>query len=392
MKSVYVWTALWNIDTKIDNRGRVRNENQLRSYTPTDRYNLLGRVVEEAWVAMAKDLFARADTLGGASFLFLFVAPEYYFSVSDTAHAMTQAEKDKIVGYLKALSSEYPSLVLVPGTIAWKKPLNRTEAQKYKKGTAIEKNESRMQKFMKRIDAAANTEIELAPNAASRMIAERIRLAEGDHESIARFSSAGYRQTITQQLVDAAKDKQKATKTKMITNVMANADRCYVARNTAYGFHEGKEVARYHKRGDYFEVLHTESDDGYVIYEPGGGPEGAGDRFHVENVWFGVEVCLDHQMGFLSQTGGVRPDVHIIMSADIEFIKEHAFVPKGGYVVHASSNAACTTVYHNDDGVIKEVKTTEADTTVGKLHYATLTFEVAETIEDMIALTQQRSS
>lgn len=392
MKSVYVWTALWNIDTKIDHRGRVRNENQLRGYTPLDRYNLLAGVVEEAWTAMARDLFDRADTIGDSTFLFLFVAPEYYFSVSDRAHAMEQAEKDRIVGFLKALSSQYPSLVLVPGTIAWKKPLNRSEAQKYKKGTTIEKDESRMQKFMKRIDAAANTEIELAPNAASRMIADQIKRAGGDHEAVARFSSMEYRQVITRQLVDAARDKQKATKTKMVTNVMENAARCSVARNTAYGFYEGKEVARYHKRGDYFEVLHTESDDGYVIYEPGGGPEGAGDRFHVQNVWFGVEVCLDHQMGFLSQTGGVRPDVHIIMSADIEFVKEHAFVPTGGYIVHASSNAACTSVYHNDNGVIKEVKTTSADTKVGNLHYTTLTFEVAETIEDMIELTQRQSS
>ena len=58
MKPVYIWTALWNIDTKIDNRGRVRAENQLRGYSPADRYNLLARVVEEAWVAMAKDLMA----------------------------------------------------------------------------------------------------------------------------------------------------------------------------------------------------------------------------------------------------------------------------------------------------------------------------------------------
>ena len=63
MKPVYLWTALWNIDTKIDSRGRVHAENQLRGYTPTDRYNLLARVVEEAWVAMAKELMGKSDSV-----------------------------------------------------------------------------------------------------------------------------------------------------------------------------------------------------------------------------------------------------------------------------------------------------------------------------------------
>jgi hypothetical protein len=68
--------------------------------------------------------------------------------------------------------------------------------------------------------------------------------------------------------------------------------------------------------------------------------------------------------------------VQIIVSADIQFIQDHSFVVDGGYIVHASSNRDCTAVYQNKRGRITAVDTTDEQTLVGELRYATLELEV----------------
>jgi hypothetical protein len=175
-------------------------------------------------------------------------------------------------------------------------------------------------------------------------------------------------------LAEVTRAKQRSAT--MLKNLQTAQEKCFIARNTAYGFYGGKEVARYHKRGEYMEVFPSESDGGYVIYEPGGGPEGAGDRFVVEDVKFGIEVCIDHQLGFLSTSAGDVPDVHVIMSADTPLVTEHKLVADDGYVIHASSNPAYTGVWWHHNGKLAEVKTTNEDAAVGRLRYATLELQV----------------
>jgi hypothetical protein len=303
----------------------------------------------------------------GADWLYLFVAPEYLFAASDAAHAVPQDTKVTIVQSLMALSGRYPNLLLVPGTIAWKKPVVRSKEKMYKK--------SRLEKYKERVEAAEKADIAAAERDFERKNRQRILDSAGDHERIAYLQSSGYRQIMLEGPVgDAMRAKQRSAT--MLENYQTAKEKCFIARNTAYGFYAGREVARYHKRGEYMEVFKDESDGGYVIYEPGGGPEGAGDRFEVENVKFGIEVCLDHQLGFLAASAGAIPDVHIIMSADTPLVSEHKMVADGGYVVHASSNPDYTGVWRNDSGELKQVATIDEDTTVGRLRYAKLELEI----------------
>jgi hypothetical protein len=369
LKTVHIYTALWNVDTKISERGRAQN--QLRNLSPIERYRLLDRVVGDAWLDMydrrQRD-FARLEER--PDWLYLFVAPEYYFAASDRAHAIPQDVKENIIGRLMELSGRFSNLILAPGTIAWKKPVLRSGSQVYHRNSTTLKESARLDKFIARNTAAVNLHAATIPHQVDLWIADRVRDAS-DSSDVRRFRSPGYRRDRTdfyeQDLVEG-----RQANARMVSNLRASQDRCYIARNTAYAFRAGREVARYHKRGNYFEVFASESDGGYVIYEPGGGPEATGDRFEVDQVKFGIEVCLDHQLGLLSHLGGFFPDVQIIMSADVQFLPHHTFVSSGGYVVHASSNSACIAIYRNDRGRIRQVVTTDQQTLVGELRYATL--------------------
>ncbi len=71
----------------------------------------------------------------------ILVAPEYFFTKPDAgdwdgaaflARAISQADKEQAVAGFEAISKSFPSMMMIPGTIAWKKPLVRpaTEARK----------------------------------------------------------------------------------------------------------------------------------------------------------------------------------------------------------------------------------------------------------------------
>lgn len=293
MATFYVYVCLWNVDTRIDRRGNDANE--LRGLDTNGRYRLMEGVVRHAWLKMLTIRGLHFDEIreAGGDWLYLFVAPEYYFAASDTAHAIPQDEKERVVAWLGALSARLPTLVLCPGTIAWKKPMVRSGAYRFHRGTNIPKESSRTRKFVQRTRAAVEDQ--------SALVSHTVGL------DLARYPSLiNEREGLISDHLKRARQRG-AAEQQMYKNLSTEPDRCFIARNTAYGFYNGREIARYHKRGDHTEVFASESDGGYVIYEPGGGPEGAGDRFNVEGVRFGVEVCLDHQLGYLSQEGAGTP-------------------------------------------------------------------------------------
>lgn len=148
----------------------------------------------------------------------------------------------------------------------------------------------------------------------------------------------------------------------------------YIARNTAYAFYGGSEVARYQKRSDHKEVFVNEWKKEYVIFEPGGGPDGRGDLFRIEELGltFGLEICLDHQCGYLRQSGN-RPDVHIVVSAETTIEPDHVSIPEGHYLVHASSDLEASGIYDHEGA--KKIRKCYPDK-LGYLIYRVLKFEI----------------
>jgi hypothetical protein len=396
MRNVYVWTALWTLDTFIPRSGSNASY-ALNDLTTIERYQLLARVVEQAWMSMARNLIENAvEKLieENAIWLFLFVAPEYYFARSDSAHAISETEKRAVVSRLSTLSGQYTNLILVPGSIAWKKPVMRPTAELRKKDpssrlrTAELKLKSRLEKFEAQAKKSMINEVMLIDHAIDREIKEILADPHMKLSEKKRVAASDYRSERRFALTKQAQDKLLAATKKMKENAESDLTRCFLARNTAYAFYAGREVARYHKRTNFYEVRADESDGGYVIFDPGGGPDGAGDLFEVDGVTFGMEICFDHSLGYLSQLTAKRPQVQIVISAAVKLIDEHVFVAKDCFVVHASSQSDDTLAYCNTGKAIEKLAMLDDPAERGTLRYAILPFQVEEkellTLEDFI--------
>src|SRR5262245_48993550 len=84
----------------------------------------------DAWITH------RADLSGSLPFKGIFLAPEYYFTEpSPTGGRSPLSEKDRlrIERKLIELSNKYTKILLVPGTVFYKKPLARTADSAKKK-------------------------------------------------------------------------------------------------------------------------------------------------------------------------------------------------------------------------------------------------------------------
>ena len=372
-------TALWSVNTKIDKGGN--DTNAVHTLSMTERVNLLGKVVDRAYEHLASDVRSASDNNNVDATpvrrAFLFVAPEYLFAESDRAHLISEDRKRDVVLRLQAMSHEHNGMILVPGTIAWKKPALRPVDERFKKDphtglrTGPEKVLSRFAKATDRITRAGMERHGLATHVVDRQFAEmspNVQQAMAQHRT-GMVKDEREKAWSASEKANAALDK----------NLQTAPERCFLARNTLYAFYNGAEVGRSHKRADYYEVFDDEADGGYVIFEPGAPGDGRGNRFAVDGLRFGVEICKDHAVGYLSQRSPEQPDVQVLVSAAVQVVTEHGFVPPGCYLVHASSDPECTGIWLNTGFGVEKVDTeTEGTGFAGSvLHYGTLRFDTA---------------
>jgi predicted amidohydrolase len=380
-----IWVALWSVDTKIQKNGN--ESNVLRALSMTERVNLLGRVVEKAYASVARAFIeSLPDNISEAPprWALMFVAPEYLFARSDREHLIGEDEKRDVVLRLQALSRKWQEMILVPGTIAWKKPAERPIDKRFKKDprtglrTGPEKPLTRFAKFTERTTRAGMERYRLARHGVDQQFAG---YAPHIREAMEPQRQGAIEQAQTQALEEPAKLARA-----LAEKLNSAPERCFLARNTLYAFYNGAEVGRYHKRADYYEVFPSESDDGYIVFEPGAPGDGHPNHFEANQIRFGVEICKDHAAGYLSQlSGGSRPDVQVLVSAATPLVTEHVFVNPGCFVVHASSDPECTGVWTNTGSGVTEVKTKVEATGVGGsvLHYARLQFDSADPVPEL---------
>jgi predicted amidohydrolase len=364
MRKVYLWTTLWSLDTCV-RRSTTKKNAFGDSKSSIQRLQLLEQMVAKAWTYFEENVSTRLTSLeeDRPIWAFLFVAPEYYFARSSNAHAIEESDKRDIVGRLAEISRRYPRLILVPGTIAWKKPVIRpmSEIRKRdrdtKERTGPLKLQTRYERFTARVSWSMNKGITMIPQ-----IIDREDYRRGPNDPFDRFELESREQEIV--------DRHKKMLERMAPH--GRSPGCYLARNTAYAFYGGAEVARYQKRSNHDEVFEGESED-FVIFEPGGAPDGRGDRFEVEGLKFGIEICLDHDYGYLRHSSQKRPDVHIVVSAEVDIVCNHVHVPEGCFLVHASSNKEITGVYDHKGN---RGDMNSEDETPGTLFYRVLRFDV----------------
>jgi hypothetical protein len=126
MPEIDMIVALWNRDTGSKQTG----------FNP-DRLRLLNDALR-ACQSQFGTILKPSQKIKG-----LFLAPEYYFACENAGQVarygslnercLTETGKDFIVQSLLTVSKTYPQILLIPGTVAWKKSLIRTPGQEFKR-------------------------------------------------------------------------------------------------------------------------------------------------------------------------------------------------------------------------------------------------------------------
>jgi hypothetical protein len=310
---VYIWSLDTTSQTDSIDTRKTNLENALRA-----AYADLGQP-------------ARSD---GISPKGLFIAPEYLFakpvSSGSSGHTLgsgrqlEEGEKDLLVNYMKHVSSTMPDLLIIAGTVAWRKPFERPVDKQKRSRDGSDKTQSRLEKARAAIEEYAKTAF---PSAST---------------PLSQHLSGAWRQSSTSSSVAATTSAKKLED--LSVNAFFSEPAGFVGRNTAYVLLNGDVLFKYNKRGDFHEVLHDNSADGTVFV-----PGLFDGRFLVKtaeqpprSIEFGLEICLDHAVGMLERTVAPkgRVDVHLITSASVAVEPKNVAVKDQGYLVHASSNAS----------------------------------------------------
>lgn len=236
----------------------------------------------------------------------ILIAPEYFFSTKHNlpnlignCRQISQECRYEITRELETLSLQFPSILIIAGTVAWMKKLDQGD-----------------DKFKKRVDKYKGI--------ISRRLEDPVRRSW--HEKTQEF---------TDNPLDVAH-----TILKKIDNP-SQAQDITVSRNTAFVYLNGQLCHRYHKNTDYREVVEMSSDDKLAtlhsknnIYIPGDNK----GIFIIDDIKFGIEICSDHSHSALAVNHPEEElDIHIILSACVTNHKSHFRAQHNGYVLHASS-------------------------------------------------------
>jgi len=260
----------------------------------------------------------------------LFIAPEYLFAKPASAggHSygtprhLEEGEKESLLQHLLALSRQMPGLLIIAGTVAWRKPFERSGGKlMHSKGPNIGQNKT-VTRYTKAHTAISRYATEFMGGRTNRPLS-------GDFDSTSALSSADK----TMQIISADYD-------------ASGVDS--LAKNTAYVLLDGTQRFKYNKRNDFHEVLGGEPGV-RTVYVPGmfdGRFDIQTDDVPPRTIQFGLEICLDHAAGTLQrsvqQSGQV--DVHLITSAWVQPVPGSSVIKSTGYLVHASSYAAVSKV------------------------------------------------
>jgi hypothetical protein len=273
------------------------------------RLDQLRQGVRAAYERVQTDISTHPPQPG--DYLTVFLAPEYFFARDcESQHRFIEREeKHDIVRGLAALSLECPRTLLIPGTVPWWRPLYQ----------GVDDND-RVAELRRRIHSA---KIKQKTSMGCR------------YPRLPGWGFATPSNNVARPKASADWDQGKRD----IQTLIADPDQDpYIAQNTAYIAYEGK-VLKYHKRAN-FKELNGESEHS-VVYAPGS----VSGRFSVGPLLFGLEVCLDHDIGMLG--GGSGPSVHvqIVVSASVRFKLRHRHIVKGGVFLHADCQQKDTEIH-----------------------------------------------
>lgn len=250
----------------------------------------------------------------------VFLAPEYFFSAQGNKRApLEELHYYQVERELYGLSKKYPEILIVPGTIFYKKnslrPQHPVAAFKVNEKTGkrdLKKTsdpDRRVRLGFELLEAAKNTQKVLGKSA----------VMQGDIRTATNHIVPSHLE-----LADTLLDKSKLPG---------------VARNAAYLFLNGRRYAKYDKQTDFKEALSNSPDN--LMFIPGTKdqcPEVLGYRC-------GMEICYDHANGVLSKRAPANLHFHFVVSDWADTTLANMAMANGGYFFHASTNYQQASVF-----------------------------------------------
>ncbi|HEX7240021.1 MAG TPA: hypothetical protein VF263_07130 [Longimicrobiaceae bacterium] len=322
MPSVTLRIALWTVDTggySLDNR---------RDPYPKIKGDLSHRIaVLTKTVEYARSVLQSQASKGLT--LDVFVAPEHLFMRDEGELELKDMLRVETVA--TGLSK---GLLLIPGTVHWRKPLN---ALLDDLGENEEKRKRREMKTMSESYEPDRTVKLLGEVSGYEEMEKKLLLGLGRDK---RFS-----ESIAEEVAQTLREKWEK-----LREAARMGKHAYVVRNTAYVFYDGSRLLKYHKRDASGTTGETSQAKDFLLEFAPGSRSGtftlALDRIQLR---CGIEICADHgttDPGLLSLLEGGSLDLHFIVSNHVSSSnKKHYAVRGGGLVVHASSHPGYTGVY-----------------------------------------------
>ncbi|WP_088281848.1 hypothetical protein [Ideonella sp. A 288] len=258
----------------------------------------------------------------------IFAAPEYFCAAPGAGRivgghrvrrTVTANEKAAFVQTFRGISKAAPGVLIVPGSVAWAEPANPSEYAQW-------------QQLKRQIAEVEDPSNYNAPKA---------RVMDGQTASFGAMQH---------QVPDWDAKKKLA---------LAPGPKL-VMHNTAVALLDGDVRYEYHKHSDYFEAVNEDLGPQRMVFLPGAGP---GIKT-IGGLTFGFEICLDHNIGFLSDRAKgpqiglsdrraaptLGREFHIVVSDSVGNAPAHMALAPGGFFVHASTNPTMTGVWHRVPG------------------------------------------
>ena len=304
-----------------------------------ERLVWLEHAIQQALLAFEK-CDQKRETKGQPKLPRVIVAPEYFFAKpvpsysknqlheqlgSKTVHdrQLSEQEKNTILEQLKAISAQHPDILIMPGTIAFNKSLQREEnAAQYARRKGAEPESEAEKALMEKFN-----------NKPSRYIKARRR-----HR--AAIDDGRY-------LVNKVRDGQRGN--------YLTANSTHIAKNTAYVFCGGEIIHKQNKVAGWDEVLKQHGNQ-RATFIPGELNQG---NFEFNGVSHSMEICADHANYIASEHApDAIGDVHIVQSAITSTQLTGQIKNRAKYLVHSS---VCETAFLDNkkqlvNGVIDTAK------------------------------------
>ncbi|WP_143101358.1 hypothetical protein [Stigmatella aurantiaca] len=290
------------------------------------------------------------------------VFPEYFFAEPTVAtgnhgrgdiRSLDEEEKDDFFRFVQQISEQNPKIIIFPGTIAWHKSFNRQGNQTlHSHGPQIgtSKATPRYQKAQAALQTSHVRALGAPYNPASPLAGHLSSWDGGYFINYTAFNPASLNTpsptlsvtlnagTMLPKYVTKLSDTYGGRVQQIQVFENSPSPKQRLVRSTAYVFQGGYCKFKYNKQGDFHEVLGGSNHFAYV-------PGVVNGVFKLDNISFGVEICLDHAIGFLRRNFPGTVDIHVVMSATVLIDLANVKAGDGGHIIHADANPANSGVW-----------------------------------------------